>query len=97
MSSKDKEKVIGEDLDTAKIARFLEMEPYGSDSTDFHILLKAYRGLPVEAFERFLEMFKAKQRDINACDPQGRTLLQLATDNQRHPEYVVLLKKFGAL
>ena len=97
MSSKDKEKVIGEELDTTKVARFLEMQPHGEENADFHVLLKAYRGLPAEAFERFLEMFKNSGRDINARDSQDRTLLQLAEANTRHPEYIAILKKFGAL
>lgn len=96
MSTKDKEKVIGEDLDTTKVARFLEMQPYGNENVDFHVLVKAYRGLPAEAFARFLQLFKDSGRDINARDPKGRTLLQLAQENVRHPEYVNILKQFGA-
>lgn len=96
MSSKDKVKVIGEELDETKVARFLEMQPYGEENADFHILTKAYRGLPAEAFERFLQLFQEQGRDINARDPKGRTLLQLAQQNTRHPEYVDVLKRFGA-
>lgn len=97
MSSKDKEKVIGEELDATKVARFLEMQPYGDENADFHVLVKAYRGLPGEAFERFLQTFKESGRDINAKDAKGRTLLQLAAENVRHPEYVDILKNHGAM
>ena len=96
MSTKDKEKVIGEDLDETKVARFLEMQPYGDENADFHVLIKAYRGLPADAFERFLQLFRDSGRDINAKDAKGRTLLQLAQENVRHPEYVNILKQFGA-
>ncbi len=96
MSTKDKEKVIGEDLDETKVARFLEMQPYGDENADFHVLQKAYRGLPAEAFERFLQLFLQNGRDLNATDPKGRTLLQLASDNVRHPEYAEILKRHGA-
>ncbi len=97
MSTKDKEKVIGEDLDETKVARFLEMQPYGDSDADFHVLVKAYRGLPAEAFERFLVLFKQAGRDINAKDPKGRTLLQQVQENIRHPEYTDILKRHGAL
>lgn len=97
MSSKDKEKVIGEDLDATKVARFLEMQPYGDESVDFHVLVKAYRGLPVEAFERFLQQFLEQGRDINARDPQGRTLLQLAQQHASHLDYVAVLQRLGAV
>ena len=75
MSSKDKQKVIGEELDAAKVARFLEMEPVGDENADFHVLTKAYRGLPLAYFDQFLAMFTAQGHDVNACDQQGRTLL----------------------
>ena len=96
MSTKDKEKVIGEDLDETKVARFLEMQPYGNENADFHVLVKAYRGLPPDAFTRFLQLFKDSGRDINAKDTKGQTLLQLARQNVRHPEYVEILQQFGA-
>jgi len=97
MSSKDKEKVIGEELDETKVARFLEMQPKGDESADFHILTKAYRGLPAEAFARFLQLFQDQGRDINARDTKGRTLLQLVLENTGHPEYAEVLKRFGAI
>ncbi|HVK98688.1 MAG TPA: PA4642 family protein [Dongiaceae bacterium] len=96
MSTKDKIKVIGEDLDETKVARYLDMQPIGAENADFHVLTKAYRGLPLEAFERFLQMFRDAGRDINARDSKGRTLLQLAQENRSHLEYVDVLKKFGA-
>ncbi|NPU92874.1 MAG: hypothetical protein HPY82_13285 [Gammaproteobacteria bacterium] len=97
MSTKDKVKVIGEDLDETKVARYLDMQPHGDENADFHVLTKAYRGLPLEAFERFLQQFSDQGRDINARDAKGRTLLQLAQENRSHLDYVEVLKKFGAV
>lgn len=96
MSSKDKQKVIGEELDTTQVARFLEMQPVGDENADFHILTKAYRGLPVEYFDQFLGMFVAQGRDVNATDPKGRTLAQLAAEHSNQPGYIEVLKKHGA-
>ncbi|RLT92141.1 MAG: hypothetical protein D9N14_21725 [Ketobacter sp.] len=96
MSSKDKQKVIGEELDANKVARFLEMQPVGDENADFHVLTKAYRGLPVEYFDQFLAMFVAQGRDVNATDRQGRTLAQIAAQHSQQPGYVEVLKKHGA-
>ncbi len=96
MSTKDKQKVIGEELDESKVARFLEMQPEGEENADFHVLIKAYRGLPAEAFERFLELFVAKGRDVNATGNDGRTLVQVAQQHSSQPGYVEALKKHGA-
>jgi len=96
MSSKDKQKVIGEELDSTQVARFLEMQPVGDQNTDFHILTKAYRGLPANYFDEFLELFVAQGHDINATDAQGRTLIQIAADHKNQQGYVEVLKKHGA-
>lgn len=96
MLTKDKQKVIGEELDQTKIARFLEMKPNDEQDADFHILLRAYRGLPADAFEQFLGMFAAEGRNINAADKDGKTLLQMVQDHQRQQGYVEALQKHGA-
>ena len=96
MSSKDKQKVIGEELDATQVARFLEMQPIGDENADFHVLTKAYRGLPVAYFDQFLAMFVAQGRNVNATDPQGRTLAQIAAQHGNQPGYVDVLKKHGA-
>ncbi|AUM13582.1 PA4642 family protein [Ketobacter alkanivorans] len=96
MSSKDKQKVIGEELDEAKVARFLEMQPVGDENADFHVLTKAYRGLPVDYFDQFLGLFTAQGRNINAADKQGRTLAQIAAEHGNQPGYIDVLKKHGA-
>lgn len=96
MSTKDKQKVIGEQLDQTKIARFLEMKPEGEQNEDFHVLLKAYRGLPAEAFDEFLTLFKAEGRDVNAQGDDGQTLLQITQQHDRQLGYSDALKKHGA-
>lgn len=96
MSTKDKQKVIGETLDAGQVARFLELQPYDESSTDFHVLEKAYRGLPAEAFDEFLHMFKEQGRDINAANSKGQTLLAIASEHASQLGYVSALKKNGA-
>lgn len=96
MSTKDKQKVIGEELDQTKIERFLEMQPYTDENRDFHALVKAYRGLPSGAFEQFLEFFKSQGRDINAADKNGNSLLAHVKQHSRQQGYIEALQKHGA-
>ena len=96
MSTKDKQKVIGEELDESKVARFLDMQPDGDENADFHVLVKAYRGLPASAFERFLTLFVAQGRNVNATGSDGRSLLQVAQQHNSQPGYVEALQKHGA-
>ena len=96
MSSKDKQKVIGEELDQTKIERFLQMETYGQQNPDFHILVKAYRGLPAEAFDQFLGAFVSQSRNINATDEKGSSLLSQVEQHKNQQGYSTALKKHGA-
>lgn len=96
MLKKDKVKVIDEEMNDEKISRFLSLKPYGDESEDFYILTKAYRGLPIEYFTRFLEMFLAEGRDVNAKNTQGQSFIDFIGNNIRFPEFVELLKKNGA-
>ncbi|MCG8393904.1 MAG: PA4642 family protein [Pseudomonadales bacterium] len=92
---KDKKKVIGEPMTDEQIKVFLDFPSEDGVNEDFHVLEKAYRALRVEDFERFLVFFKDQGRDLNARDPQGRTLL---THIERHPrstDYANTLRQAG--
>lgn len=92
----EKPKVIGEALDESKVARYLEMQPANDENVDFHVLTKAYRGLPPEPFGRFLDMFIAAGRNINACDKHGRTFLASIVNHSGQPGYVDIVRQHGA-
>jgi len=97
MLKKDKIKVIDEEMNDEKIRRLFFYKPYGDESADFHVLTKAYRGLPIEYFTRFLEMFLDDKRDINAKNSQGQSFLSSIENNLKFPEFVDTLKKNGAV
>ncbi|KZZ25666.1 hypothetical protein A3754_13690, partial [Alcanivorax sp. HI0083] len=63
---------------------------------DFHLLEKAYRALRAEDFARFLTFFKDQNRDLDARDPQGRTLLDLVTQHPKGNDYAQALRDAGA-
>ena len=94
---KDKEKVIGEAFSEEKLALFLQFKPYDESDADFHILLKAYRGLPEEGFEQFLQLFKRHGRNINAQNHQNETFLDYISNNLNQQRYVLLMKEAGAV
>lgn len=93
---KDKQKVIGEPMSDEQIAAFLNAQPYADESVEQHILTRAYRGLRIEDFERFLGMFKAEGYDLNAVDREGRTFLDTVRQHARGEEYVAALEAAGA-
>ncbi len=93
---KDKEKVLGEIFDEARIATFLDYPAPAGVNADFHLLEKAYRGMRGENFATFLQMFIAEGKDINAIGPEGKTLLQVIKTHRNGEEYAIALEAVGA-
>jgi len=90
---KDKQKVLGEMFDDERIKTFLDYAaPQGVDG-DFHVLEKAYRGMRAENFATFLDFFTAAEKNINATNPQGQTLLDIASSHRHAEDYVAALKE----
>ena len=94
---KDKQKVLDEVLDETRIRSFLEINPPEGVNADFNILEKAYRGMPVEYFDTFLELFVKDNRDINATNPGGKSLSQIVAQHDECKPYLELLTKHGAV
>lgn len=92
---KDKAKIIDEALDDEKVRRFLLVEPAAGEAKDFHILLKAYRGLNETDFCRFINFFKAENLDINAKSRSGKTIAQTIKSHQHSSGYINALKSAG--
>ncbi len=92
---KDKKKVVGEPMTDEQIKVFLDFPPEQGENPDFHVLLKAYRALRAEDFERFVAFFQAQNRDIRATDEQGRTLLDIVRGHGRSEPFVAILEKAG--
>jgi hypothetical protein len=93
---KDKQKVLGEVFDDARIKTFLEYEAYGDANPDFHVLEKAYRGMKAENFETFIGFFNDDKRDINAVGPEGKTILQIVREHRHGSDYEAILTAAGA-
>jgi len=96
MIKKDKQKVLGEVFDDARVKSFLEYQAPTGVSTDFHLLEKAYRGMNIDNFVTFLTFFKQAGYDLNASNPDGKTLMQIAGEHGHGAEYINALREAGA-
>lgn len=90
---KDKPKVVGEPMTDEQIKVFLGYPTEEGENADFHVLMKAYRALRAEDFERFVTFFQQQNRDIKATDPQGRTLLEIVRGHGKSDEFVAILER----
>jgi hypothetical protein len=55
---KDKKQVIGDEIADESIKLFLQPEPADDTPPSLHKLIKAYRGLRIDDFERFSRFFR---------------------------------------
>jgi len=90
---KDKKQVIGDEIGDEQIKPFLDFEPVDATSPSLHKLIKAYRGLRIDDFERFLGFFVEAGYDVDGKDEQGKTFVDLIADQRNAPDYIELIEK----
>jgi len=79
-----------------RLKTFLSLEPPASLPADYNILLKAYRGMTAELFDRFVPFFVEDGRDINVALEDGSTFLDLVSTHRKSADYADTLEKAGA-
>ena len=93
----DKEKVVDEVWDDERIRGFLDKSPMGEQANaDYSVLLYAYRGMRADDFRRFISMFVAAGRDLDAPDNNGQTLLQILQSHRKATLFRQILEQHGA-
>jgi hypothetical protein len=90
---KDKKQVIGDEIGDEQIKLFLNFEPVDATSPSLHKLIKGYRGLRVDDFERFLTFFVEAGYDLNGKDEHGNDFVALIQDQRNAEEYIELFNK----
>ena len=88
---KDKKQLIGDEIGDEQIKLFLDFEPVDATSPSLHKLIKAYRGLRIDDFGRFLTFFKAAGYDLDGKDEQGQTFVDIIKDQRNADEYIELI------
>jgi hypothetical protein len=60
------------------------------------MLLKAYQSMRASDFELFLQFFGEQERNVNARDRGGRSVLEIVEQHRRGEEYATALRTAGA-
>ena len=89
---KDKKQVIGDELSDETIQLFLLSEPADDTPAALHKLIKAYRGLRVDDFARFLVFFSAQGFDRQARNAKGESFVDLIKDQRHAAPYIELVQ-----
>ncbi len=93
---KDKAKVLDEVWDDERVASFVEPRPGDGENADYQILLRAYQSMREGDFARFLPLFCAAGRDVNATGPAGRSALAEVEEHRYGAPYAEILREHGA-
>lgn len=80
-----------------RVHGFLNIQAPEGVPTDYHILLKAYRGMLPDAFERFVPFFTEAGHDINVKLDDGSTFLDLVSRHRKSAAYADILEAAGAV
>lgn len=83
---------FGEDWSDERIKGFLNRIPPEGESADFHALYNAYKHMRAFDFERFLKVFVEAGRNVDATNPEGKTLLDLVREHPAAAEFIPLLE-----
>ena len=93
---KDKQKVLGEFFDDARIKTFLIHDFSESENSDFALLERAYRGMITENFATFVGFFNEAGHNINGTNQYGDTFLSVVKNHRQGEEYVRILEAANA-
>ncbi|PRA67905.1 hypothetical protein CQ065_08830 [Pseudomonas sp. MYb187] len=92
---KDKKQVIGDEISDEYVKSFLQYEPADATSPSLHKLVKAYRGLRIDDFERFVGFFveAGLDLDLDGKDEHGQTFVDQIRDQRNGAEYIEIIGK----
>src|SRR5690606_684474 len=90
---KDKKAVIDEVITDAVMEQRFALQPPQGVEQDYHILGRAYRGLPAADFARFVDLFVSRNCNLNSKGPYG-TLLDVISTHRKGGEYAAAIKKY---
>ena len=86
-----------EEWSDQRLTTFLDLEPPQGMPADYNILLRAYRGMTDELFERFIAIFVAAGHDLNVVLPDGSNFLDLVSRHRKSVAYATILEAAGAV
>lgn len=93
----DKLKVIDEIWDDDRVGSFLHADPGDTGlDPDFFVLWKAYQGMRVGDFRRFLTLFTSAGHDLDAVNEQGETLATFIAPHRHAGDFIDALVAAGA-
>ncbi|MCC5885976.1 MAG: PA4642 family protein [Gammaproteobacteria bacterium] len=96
-SRPDKQQIIDEVWDDARVESFLHRTCHEDDlDADFFVLWQAYQAMREGDFRRFLRMFVAAGRNLDAVNEHGETLATMISTHRHGAPFIDALMAAGA-
>jgi hypothetical protein len=91
----DKQKVIDEVWDDARVESFLHKPPMGDEPAEYSLLLNAYRAMRPDDFRRFMALYTAAGHDPAARNRRGETLRDTIAGHRHAAPFLEILDQAG--
>jgi hypothetical protein len=92
----DKKSVTDEVWSDDRVREFLEPAPGADgDHPDFRLLLRAYRSMRPEDFERYIGFFVAGGHDVHARNEEGETFAQHVCVHRLAEPFIATIERAG--
>lgn len=93
----DKQQIIDEVWDDARVESFLHRDCHDPDlDPDFFVLWQAYQAMREGDFRRFLRMYVAAGRNLDAQNERGETLAEMIARHRHATPFIEALVAAGA-
>ena len=89
---RDKKRVEGEVWSEDRLAEYLDFKTYDGTDPDFHCLYRAYTRMNEETFARFVKLFRAQGRNVEAKNLEGETLADILRKHTQASDYLAVLE-----
>lgn len=89
---RDKKRVESEQWSDEQLQTYLNFNTFDGTDRDFHCLYRAYTRMNEDAFENFVQLFKAEGRNIEATNKEGKTLIQIVSGHSQGQDYISILQ-----
>lgn len=96
MLKRTQPRVIGEEWSDERVRAFLNLQPHDESDPDFYVLIRAYQSMREDDFARFIKFFMDSNRNINAKDKSGQTILEVVASHRCSSGYAESLRQAGA-
>lgn len=88
----DKKRVEGEVWSEERLSEYLDFKTYDGTDPDFHCLYRAYTRMNEETFAQFVQLFKARGRNVHATNKAGKTLADIIRKHGQSHDYLAALE-----